>query len=107
MDPNHDPEAQPGPARTKNPLKQQGHHEEDIQSDGLHRIEPNVLAKTRVPDNAKVESEEGDEAGIRDGPVKPNNGKKWVEEEAQFRVLHKEVATVLEGIEEWECVSHC
>ncbi|PON89110.1 hypothetical protein TorRG33x02_149730 [Trema orientale] len=106
MDPNHDPEAQPGPTRAEYPLEEQGHDEEDVQGDGLHRVEPDVVAETGVPNDAEVEGEEGDEAGVRDGPVEPDDGEERVEEEAaQFWVLREEEASVLEGVEEGEGVS--
>ncbi|KAF4378654.1 hypothetical protein G4B88_031258 [Cannabis sativa] len=64
------------------------------------------MGEARVSDDAEVESEEGHEACVRDGPVKTDDWKERVEEVTQFRVLHEEVATVLQGIEEGESVSH-
>lgn len=66
----------------------------------MHGIEADIVGEGRVSDNAQVEGEEGDEAGVGDGPVEGNKGKDGVEEEAQIRELHEEVAAVVEGIEE-------
>lgn len=104
VSPNHDPETQSRPAGAENPLDEEREDEEDVESDGLHGIEPDVAAEARVSDDAEVKGEEGDEAGVRDGPVEGNDWEEGVEEEAQFGVLEEEVAAVLEGIEEGEGV---
>lgn len=106
MGPNHDPKPQPRPTRTEDPLDQNRQDEEDVEGDGLHRIEPDVVAESGVADDAEVEGEEGDEAGVRDGPVEGDDGDEGVEEQAQLRVLDEEVAAVLEGVEEREGVRH-
>lgn len=106
MDPEHDLEPDPGPARTEDPLEQQGQHEEDVQSDGLHCIEPDVSAQTRVPDHPQVEGKEGHERGVGDGPVEGEEREERIEEGAQRWVLVEEEAAVLERVEEGESVSH-
>lgn len=62
------------------------------------------MAEARVPDHTQIEGEEGDEARVGDGPVETQQGKQRLEEEAQFGELEKQVAAVLEGIEEGESV---
>lgn len=62
------------------------------------------MAEARVPDDAEVESEEGDEARVRDGLVEGEEGEDGVEEHAQGWVLEEEEAAVLEGVKEGESV---
>lgn len=62
------------------------------------------MGEARVSDHTQIEGEEGYEARVGDGPVQAQQGKQWLEEEAQFGELEKQVATVLEGIEERESV---
>lgn len=85
-------------------VEEEGENEEDVQGDGLHGVEPDVAGETRVSDDPQVEREEGDEGGVRDGSVEGEEGHDGVEEDGEGRVLRQEVAAVLEGVEEWECV---
>lgn len=102
--PDHDLEPDSGPTRAEDPLDQQWHHEEDVESDGLHRIETDVVGEGRVADDAQVEGEEGDEGGVGDGAVEPKNGEEGLEGDAEGRVLGEQEAPVLEGVEEGESV---
>lgn len=102
--PNHDPKPQPGPTRSEDPVEEQRQDEEDIKRDGLHRVEPDESREARVSDDAEVESEEGDEGGVREGAVEGEEGDEGVEEDGEVGVLGEEVAAVLEGVEEGESV---
>ncbi|KAK2973364.1 hypothetical protein RJ640_016786 [Escallonia rubra] len=78
---HHQLEPDPCPTRVQDPLHQQRHHQQHVQHQRLHRVEPHVPAQTRVPDHAQIQGEEGHEAGVRQGP---------------------EEAAVLEAVEEGE-----
>ncbi|KAI4302062.1 hypothetical protein L6164_035280 [Bauhinia variegata] len=78
--PNHDPKSDPGVTRRENPVKQMGEDQEDVESYSLHGIEPDIVAEARVSDNSQIEGEEGDEAGVRDGPIEAKKRKDWVKE---------------------------
>lgn len=95
MGPNHEAEAESGATWSENPLKQEGQHQEDVESHGLHGVEPDIAAEGRVSDNAQVESEEGHEAGVRDGPVEGNKRKDGIEEKTQTWELQEEVAAIV------------
>lgn len=102
--PDHDPEPESGPARVEDPLEEEGEDEEDVEGDGLHGVEADVVAEGRVADDAEVEGEEGDEGGVGDGLVEGEEGEERVEEEGEGGVLEEEEAAVLEGVEEGEGV---
>lgn len=76
---HHNPIPESSPTRIEDPLQKQRHHQEHIENYSLHRIEPHVSAETRVSDNPQVNSEEGDEARIRDRSVEAEEWKNWFE----------------------------
>ncbi|KAG9444678.1 hypothetical protein H6P81_016018 [Aristolochia fimbriata] len=83
-------------------LKSHGKRQEDVQHDGLHRIEAHVSAQAGVPDDPEVEGEEGDEARVGDGAVEAHEREKGFEGEGERRVGDEEVAAVLNPVEEGE-----
>ena len=42
--PNHDPKPNASPTRREDPLDQEGKHQKDVENDGLHGIEPHIMA---------------------------------------------------------------
>lgn len=79
VSPNHDPKSQTAPTRGKDPLDEQRQHEEDVERDGLHRVEPDEVAETGVPHDAQVEGEECHEARVWDGAVQTQKRDERVE----------------------------
>lgn len=69
VEPNRDPEPEPGPTGREDLVDEHGNDEEDVECDGLHGVEPDKVGEVRVSDDSQVEGEEGDEGGVRDGPV--------------------------------------
>lgn len=104
MAPDHEAETQTGASGAEDPLEEEGDHEEDVEGDGLHGVEADVAAETRVPDDTEVEGEEGDETRVRDGLVEGEEGEDGVEEEAEGWILEEEEAPILERVEEREGV---
>lgn len=62
----HDPEPYPPRRGAEHPLQESREGEEDVEDDGLHGVEADVMAEARVADDAEVESKEGDEGSVRD-----------------------------------------
>lgn len=101
---DHELEAEPGPARAEDALEEYGDDEEDVEDEGLHSVESDVVGETRVSHHAEVEGEEGDEAGVGNGVVEGEDWEDGLEEDGEGGVLGEEESAVLEAVEEREAV---
>lgn len=85
-------------------LDEHRQREEDVEDDGLHGVEPDEAVEGRVADDAEVEGEEGDEAGVGDGAVGGDGGDQRGCGGGDRREAREEEAGVVEGVEEREGV---
>lgn len=92
---NHEEKGRSRATRGENPLKHKGEHQDDVKSEGLHGVEPDIAAEGRVSNDAQVKSEEGDKAGVRDGPIEEDEREDGIKEKAQIRKLNEEEAAIV------------
>lgn len=98
--PSREFQPDPRPPWSNYPLQQHREHQQHVENKRLQRIEPGVAAETRVPDDAEVEAEEGDEAGVGHGVIEREERDERLERSRQNWVLGEQEPPVLEAVEE-------